>query len=311
MINRELFKNIDVPFDALKLPSQGLFYSSKTSTLYVKYITAKEENILTQPSLYEDDFGLHLVLDSVVINKEVEIDDLLVGDKHALMIYLRSTAYGDNFPIISECPECNKTGETIFQLSSLGAKDIIHFPDENGEYEYVLPKMKLNDDKVVIKFKPLTVHQEINIANAIKKQVEDNKKYSSNVTLKFQNQIKSINNVFDEDFISKVIKKMPIKDSLNLREFMEKVEPGIDSEVKIKCQSCEEEYNNVIPITSKIFSIDTSYKSNLWDEIFLIWYYGKGVNRDDIYKMSTVERRWSLQRISEEVEKKNKAQNGK
>ena len=159
-MNTDQFKNIDVPFDAITLPSMGLFYSSKTSNLYVKYITAREENILTQPSLMQNGFGMDLVLDKVIINKEVEIDDLIVGDKQSILIYLRSTSYGDSFPLSSMCPECNVSGETPFNLSSLGAKEMTILPDENGLFEFTIPNMNLNEDKIVIKFQTLSVRHE-------------------------------------------------------------------------------------------------------------------------------------------------------
>lgn len=307
-MNFDQIKDIDVPFDALTLPSMGLFYSSKTSVLYVKYITAREENILTQPSLMENGYGLELVLDSVLINKEIEVDDLLIGDKQSLLIYLRSTSYGDNFPIATQCPKCNVTGETKFELSNLLSKEIVVNPDSDGLYTFEMPKMKINGQKTVVKFGPMRIRDEKFINEIVQQEKKENKKYTSNVTLKFQCQIKSINGIEDKDYIKKNIKKFPLKDSTELREYMESLEPGINSNIKIKCSNCNHEYENNIYIDNNIFSLDPSYKSSLWEEIFLIWYYGKGVNRADIYNMSTVERRWSLQRISEEIEKRNQAE---
>lgn len=286
----------------------GLFYSSKTSTLYVKYITAREENVLTQPSLMMNGYGLELVLNSVIINKEFELDDLLVGDKQSLLVYLRSTSYGDSFPIASECPNCKFTGETKFELSSLSAKELVYKPDEEGLFVYELPKMRVNGEKVIVKFEPMRLKHEKNINSIIEQEKKDNKKYNSTVTLKFQNQIKSINGIEDKNYINKIIKKIPLKDSSELREYMELVEPGINSSIDITCNNCNNKYTSNLYIDNNIFTLDPSYKSNLWEEIFLIWYYGKGVNRQDIYNMSTVERRWSLQRISEEIEKRNEAE---
>ena len=286
----------------------GLFYSSNTSVLYVKYITAREENVLTQPSLMENGYGLELVMDSVVINKDFPLDDLLVGDKQSLLIYLRSTSYGDNFPIATQCPSCSTTGETKFELSSLSAKEITTKPDKDGLYTFSMPKMKISGEKVVIKFEPLRVKHEKYINSVIEQEKKENKKYTSNVTLKFQCQIHSINGVTDREYINKTIKKFPLKDSTELREYMDLVEPGINGNINITCQNCNHEYETNLYIDSNIFALDPSYKSNLWEEIFLIWYYGKGVNRADIYNMSTVERRWSLQRISEEIEKRNQAE---
>lgn len=307
-MNLQDFKNIDVPFDALTLPSMGLFYSSRTSTLYVKYVTAKEENILTQPSLMENGFGLDLVLDSVIINKEVPVEDLLVGDMHSLMLYMRSTSYGDKFPIITQCPSCSVSAETSFNLSTLGAKEIQVMPDDNGFFEFWMPKMKINSEKVVIKFRPLRMKDEREINDAINKEKSSDKKYTSVVTLRFEKQIVSINGIEDKNFIRKMVKKFPLRDSSELRNFMEQVEPGIDSNISLTCGNCSHSYINNIEIGSSIFQLDPSFKSNLWEEIFLIWYYGKGVNRSDIYNMSTVERRWSLQRISDEIEKRNQAE---
>lgn len=307
-MNLSDFRNIDVPFDALNLPSMGLFYSSKTSTLYVKYVTAKEESILTQPSLMQNGFGLDLVLDSLIINKDVPVDELLVGDMHSLMMYMRSTAYGDKINLYTECPSCGKSGETHVNLSSMGAKEILEFPDENGLYSFVLPKMKINGEKVQVKFQPLRIKHEKEIDLAILNEKNEEKKYTSSVTLRLEKQIVSINNLTDSDYIRKVIKKMPIRDSTELRSYMDMVEPGIDSKIKVRCQHCEHNYSNSIELNTGLFTLDPNFKSNLWEEIFLIWYYGKGVNRSDIYNMSTVERRWSLQRISEEIEKKNAAE---
>lgn len=307
-MNFQNFRNIDVPFDALTLPSMGLFYSSRTSTLYVKYITAKEENILTQPSLMENGVGLDLVLDSVIINKEVPVEELLVGDMHSLMMYMRSTAYGDKLMLNTTCPNCGKSGETPVYLSAMRAKDISNYPDDSGQYTFSLSKMKINGEKTVVKFEPLRIKHEKEINAALSKEKEVNKKYTSSVTLKFEKQIVSINDIQDKEYIKKVIRKLPIKDASDLREYMQKVEPGIDSNVGIKCDNCNTMYSNYLELNSDLFTLDPSFKSNLWEEIFLIWYYGKGVNRSDIYNMSTVERRWSLQRISEEIEKRNAAE---
>lgn len=307
-MNLQDFKNIDVPFDALKLPSMGLFYSSGTNTLYVKYVTAKEENILTQPSLMDNGFGLDLVLDSVIINKEVAVEDLLVGDMHSLMLYLRSTSYGDKFPIVSTCPSCSTSAETSFNLSTLGAKEMQVMPDDNGLFEFWMPKMKINGEKVIIKFRPLRIRDEREINDVISKERILDKAYTSVVTQRFEKQIVSINGIEDKQFIRKMVKKFPLRDSSQLRNFMEQVEPGIDTNLSLTCANCSFEYSNSIELGSSIFQLDPSFKSNLWEEVFLIWYYGKGVNRADIYSMSTVERRWSLQRISEEIEKRNQAE---
>ena len=298
-------ENFESDFDMLHLPSQGLFYPNKNSSLLIKYLTAREENILTSPALAENGRALKMVLDSVIIDKDICVDDLLVADKDAIILFLRSTAYGDTFPLEFECVNCGKKVETPFKISSLESIDLTRFPNEKGEYEYELPISKKK-----IKFKPLRVAEEVELEKLIesKKKYVYNTEFKESITLRYLSQLTEFDGNTDKKQIESLIKKMPLKDSISLRTYIEKNEPGINKKISLKCPMCLTEYYDTLRIGSEFLGLQPEYKQNIKEEIFLLGYYGKGISRDSALRMSVSDRRWNIQRISEEIEKKNKAE---
>lgn len=308
------YKNIlsnNIPFDEISIPSKGIFYKNKKSSFLVRYLSAKEENILTSPTLKDSGEDVSMVMQSCILDWDGDINDLLVGDRDAFILYLRSTAYGDGVEYSFDCSKCKKENTDKFHLSLLEMKEIEDTPDEEGLYSFVLPNMKLRGEDIVIKFRPKTIGDEINI----KKTVEKEKKtiggnlIDNTIEITYRTQIISINGVKDKEFIKGIIKNMPLRDSSKLRDYMNKVEPGINDIVESECGFCGHISRNKININGNFFGINPEYRNNMMEEVFLMSYYGQGgFSRDDIYNMPVYERKWSLQRIQEEVEKKNEAE---
>jgi hypothetical protein len=233
----------------------------------------------------------------------------LVGDKNAILLFLRATAYGPTFDLQIVCQKCNQSGKTSFDVSQLTAKDIRVPPDDMGEFTFVLPKMKIDNQPVVIKFKPLTYADEKNINLQDKQQREHNPGLSIITTLKYYHQITSVNGIADKQKIIDVIKKMPIKDSSALRSFMDKVEPGINGQVSLRCPHCQHVMSEQFEVNNSILFLPPEYKNSIWEESFLLWYYGKGgMDRNTAFSISTAERKWSIERIGEEIKKKQEAE---
>lgn len=305
MFNLKNSQHLESPFDVVILPSGGYFYPNKKSSLFVRYLTGIEENMFTSPGIFESDYFDTMILDSVIMDKDINVNEILSGDKQAIYLYLRLTSFGDKYPLLITCPKCGQTGETSFRISDIESKDVLAQPNENGVFHFVMPKMKLDDKPVVISFKPLTVIDEQEIAKEIKLGGKINKSTS----IKYRYQINAINDISDKNAIAKIISKFPIKDSSALKEYMEAVEPGINPNVNLKCKHCNQYSKEKITIDSKFLGLIPEYKSKLWEEIFLLLYYGEGgFSKTSATKLSTSERRWFLQRIIEEKEKKNKAE---
>ena len=298
----------EIPFDVLNLPSQGVFYPDGRQTLTIRYLTAREENILTSPSLIESHSALDLVIKSVIMNDGVDINKLLSVDRNAILIFLRSTAYGNKFPVMISCPSCLKSEETSFLLSDLNIKEASDKPDENGCYEYKLPKMKLGNEPVTIKFRPLTVEAERKMIAEIESVSDEDNKIKKSVTARYAAQIVSINGSSDEKLIRKLSDNMLAYDSNALKKYMNEVEPGIDGKIKLKCPNCGEEFEEDFSIGDEILRLPSSHRENVNEELFLLTYYGNNVTRADAFRMAVTDRRWHINRISEEIEKKNKAE---
>ena len=315
--NNNIIQNTNVPFDEIFIPSKGLFYKNKKESFLVKYLTAKEENVLTSPSLVDSGKATDLVLSSCILDWEGDSKDMLIGDRDAFFIYLRSTSYGDKVTFNYTCSSCKKDSECNVLLSSLEMKEVKDIPDENGQFSYTLPKMKIkltqegDKESVNIKFRPRTVGDEISI-NKITKKIQKTIKgveIDSSIEARYQVQITSINDIEDKKFIKNIIKRMPISDSAILRNYMNSTEPGIDNVIKSSCSFCQEISNNILPMGQGFLHLGEEYRKNMMDEVFLISYYGKGGHtRDELYSMPVYERRWVMERISEEVDKKNKAE---
>lgn len=302
------FKNFQ--FDILELPSKGIFYNIGRSFIYVKYLTAKEENILSTPGLSESDKALDIVLESVIFD-DIKIENLLSVDRKAIILFLRSTSFGDSFELEVTCSNCNIKFNENFRFSMLEMKDI----EEKNDFSVVF-KLKEDESFYNIKFKPLTYGQEKKIKEKDNKkiitetiinqiiEIEYNYKDSS---LEENNFIKKI--YIDKESIEKFIKNIPIKKFQELREKINKQLPEIKEELSCSCPNCS--HINVFPFTvdDSLLKLEARYRTNFEEEIFLIQYYGKGgFDKESLYNTSILSRRKTLERINNEIEKKNKAE---
>ena len=147
------FNDIDsnIQYDVIELPSKGQCYKDKYSRVPVSYLTAYDENLITSPNLYKDGMVIDYLLKHKVMNKEINLSELCVGDVDAIILFLRATSYGPEYPIIVRDPESGEEIESVVDLSSLKIKEFVLEGDENGWFEYILPL-----SKDVIKFRYLT-----------------------------------------------------------------------------------------------------------------------------------------------------------
>lgn len=144
-----------VQYDVIQLPSNGQCYRNKMDRLPVAYLTAYDENIIMSPNLYKDGLVIDFLLKNKIMNKEINVDDLVSGDIDAIVLFLRATSYGPDFPIVVSDPETGEQIESVVDLTTLKPKEFTLVGDENGWFEYITPIKK-----DVIKFRYLTRKQE-------------------------------------------------------------------------------------------------------------------------------------------------------
>ena len=155
--NEKLYNDVDpdVQYDIIQLPSNGECYPDKLDRVPVGYLTAYDENFITSPNLYEDGLVIDYLLKHKIMNKSIDVESLVSGDVDAIMVWLRATSYGPEFPIVVADPETGEKIETIVDLTTLKPKEFNLVGDENGYFDFTLPVTKKK-----VKFKYLTRKEE-------------------------------------------------------------------------------------------------------------------------------------------------------
>lgn len=155
--NEGVFNDIDptAQFDMIPLPSKGEAYREKIERIPVAYLTAYDENFITSPNLYESGLITDILMKNKILNKKINTEELISGDVDAIMLFLRATSYGSDFPITAFDPVSGKKFESVVDLSKIKMKEFNLKGDENGHFDFTLPLCKS-----AIKFRFLTKKDE-------------------------------------------------------------------------------------------------------------------------------------------------------
>jgi hypothetical protein len=226
----------NISYDVVTLPSQGIYYQNKKKTLRVAYLTAADENILSAPNLLQTDTVIEELLKRKILDKDIDIEELVVEDRQAILIFLRNTAFGTDFKLKITDPKTNEIFDADVDLSVLKMKDFNLKTDENGEYSYYMEMSKVN-----ISFKFLNNKQEKEL-DKIKTSATGNT-IAPIMTKRLEMTIQSINGNRDKLQIYEFIQNLPIKDSQNFKKFIAENKPGLDLLIDITTPSGE-----IVPI---------------------------------------------------------------
>ena len=215
---------VNFPTEVVDLPSQGLLYPKdsplSSGKVEVKYMTAKEEDILTSANLIRKGIVVEKLIESLVVDKSIDIDTILVGDKNAILIASRILAYGKEY-------EVEIDGQTVeVDLTTLKDKEVDKsvFTKGVNEFEFELPATKRK-----LTFKLLTSGDEKSIDTEIKGYEKIGDGIGYDLTTRLKNMIlsidgdtkrASINSFVDNEFLS--------RDSLAFRTYANKIMPDVD-----------------------------------------------------------------------------------
>jgi hypothetical protein len=228
-------EDLKTPYDIIELPSQGLLYKNNKKSVKVEYLTAMDESILTSPNISSGNKIISILLQRKVKDLGMEVNDLLVGDRTAIMIYLRVTAFGEEYKQMVYNPNKEKYVEAIIDLTKLEQKKLSVKPNEDGEFEFILPK---TNKKVTF---TLLTGKDDEIVDL--RDEEEQKRSSDGVSnknlIRLEQQIKSIDGDRNKIMISNVLKKLPIIDSRSLRKYIDEITPGINFKTTARTQGGE------------------------------------------------------------------------
>lgn len=204
--------NNNMSYDVIKLPSKGECYPNKMSTIPVGFLTAYDENLIASPNLYRDGQLFDYLLKEKIMNG-VNPGSLLEGDRDAIILWLRATGYGNDFPITATDNETGMEFESIVDLSKIGFKEFKLKGDENGWFDFKLP---VSGD--LIKFRFLT-HQDILDLNAI-----DEEESIALKKFRIKELNSSLNELIESDDSGKATKKKLFECLRTLEEWEESIE---------------------------------------------------------------------------------------
>ena len=213
--------------EEVTLPSQGKLYDEKsplrTGVLEMKYMTALEEDILTNQNYIQDGTVIDRLLKSLIVSP-INYNDLLIGDKNAILIAARILGYGTDYAFEY------KGQEVSIDLSELKDKEIDESLVKEGknEFFYTLPFSKKE-----LSFKLLNHGDDLKITNEIKGLQKVNKNANVTSTTRFKHTILSVDGNYEKKVIREFIDtRMLARDSRALRNHIKKIQPDVDLSYK-------------------------------------------------------------------------------
>jgi hypothetical protein len=246
---------MDIPVDNVPLPSRGKIYPQNSALhgaeeIQIRAMTTREEDILTSQALIKKGTVINTLIKSCIVDPNIDVQELILGDRNALMIAIRITGYGAEYSTEFECPECNHKAPYDFMLDQLAIKPLEIDPVSFGQnlFEYTLPVCKKT-----VQFKFLTGRDEEEMTVTQQKMKKLQIHTDTLVTTRLQYAIVSVEGKTDKSLINSFIKRMPARDSLVLRKYMEKHEPGIDMRQEYTCPACSYTEEVAIPLGVSFF----------------------------------------------------------
>ena len=247
------------PTELVELPSEGKFYSPNhplhnQETIEIKYMTARDEDILTSPSLLKKGVAIDRFLQNVIRNQRINVSSLLSGDKNAILVASRINGFGPDYTTKVTCPNCAAVSENTFDLASVEA----YKGDDFGDYDIVPTGhgtflVKLPRTSFEVEVRLLTSKDENELAAKMQANKKHKNRIETNLTDQLKKVIVSVNGVDDLETIHKVVNNLPAYDSRYLRAAFLKVTPGLDMTQHFACQACGFEKEVDIPLTVDFF----------------------------------------------------------
>ena len=246
------------PTEYVELPSKGKGYPQShplhnQETIEIKYMTAKEEDILSSRSLLKKGLAIERLIESVICNKNITARELLVGDRNAILIAARSSAYGNIYSTKVTCPNCMEVSSYDFDLNQATI-----FEGENKE-DYGITEtaagtfeVKLPVTNFLVEFRLLKGQDELEIIKKSQK-LSKNNVAEQNVSDQLKKFIVSVNGYTDMKVVNHVANKIPAQDSIFLRGAYKQCSPDIKISEDFTCPSCNYEQELEVPFGADFF----------------------------------------------------------
>lgn len=228
------------PTEIISLPSHGWFYPESnplsSGTMEIKMMTAKEEDLLCSRNLIQKNIVLDKLLESVIIDKTIKPEEMLICDRNAAFYALRRLAYGDNYDVMMTCPRCGKENSITIDLSKVDNRpfDFDKYPRGQNSFDFNLPF-----SKIAITFRLLCKKDEDSIDKELETFAKISKEMSKEITTRLAYLITSVDGNTEKMRIRRFVnEELPSRDSLAFRKYIRETMPDVDSSFDFSCQFC-------------------------------------------------------------------------
>ena len=221
----------EFPTEVIELPSKGLVYPESNplskGSVEIKYMTAKEEDILASQNLIRKGVVLDKLFESVLVSKDVKISDIIVGDKNAILLATRILGYGSDYQVDITDPFSGENQRTSIDLAKIQTKEIDEsLLNRENKYEFELP---LSKKKVVFKILTHKDEQDITAEVAALQRLQKGSDVTNDVTTRLKYMIVEVDGNSDRGYINKfVVNGLLARDSRALRNHVREISPDMD-----------------------------------------------------------------------------------
>ena len=233
-------RQYNFPTEIIELPSKGVLYPEghplSEGKIEMKYMTAKEEDILTSQNLIKQGVVIDKLLQSMIVSP-IKLNDLVVGDKNGIMVAARILGYGKDYPIEVTCPACGEKTKMNVDLTKLPSKSVeTNTMIAPNVFEFTLPQSKRK-----VTYKILTSGDDKRIENELDSLKKSLKKdgIDKELTTRLKHLILSVDGNTDKAYITHFVdNELFAMDSRALRSEVTRVSPNQLFEIEFECDHC-------------------------------------------------------------------------
>jgi hypothetical protein len=248
--------NFVAPTEVVDLPSKGQGYPEGhpldgVDFLEIKFMTAKDEDTLSNQSLIRKGIALERVIQNIIVDAEIDPLSLLVCDRNAILIKARATAYGANYDAMVNCPKCATKNMMTFDLMSPkieggldeeSLKKVQYAGD--GLYQTTMPGTKFT-----VKFRLANGEDE----NRIMEMAIQGKTVEYGAVEQYKKMIKSVEEFTEEEVIHSYVDNMIVSDATHFKVCLRSCTTAIRIAQTLTCKSCSNEQEVDVPFGTDFF----------------------------------------------------------
>lgn len=242
------------PTELVELPSKGRYPAghplSGQDTVEIKFMTAKDEDLLTNRSLLKKGVAIDRIIDNLIKDDQVRGQSMYVGDRNAILIYARASAYGSIYKTKVTCPTCQTISKQNFDLH----EHHTYAGDEYEDYDIQMTdnmtfKTTLPLSEIVAEVRPLVGADELAMVKKSKGKIATD----NLVTSQMRQFCVSFNGYDSRKVIDHVIDNMTATDSKHLRNVFKAVSPDLQIRDMFECPDCGHEEEMTVPFGADFF----------------------------------------------------------